>query len=250
MKMSEPVSIACCVNFYNDAPALRGLLETAAPYFDNIFCINSGPGGARSTDGSIELAEQFGATVVFDDMQRGFGAIRSRLIHDCGCTWAMVLDCDERFHPQMPCMHCEGTDRYPTQLEPNLSSFKRDEVCNQGAKLKELIRLPELMAVTSIRRHFFDFAMRKPAENWLLIKDYQMRIVRNIPEIGYQIDRVMHEQLIDSRTGRSPASITPDDYIGPFFDHFHLHYRRTRPGQKEANEVNYGKLERGEAMLP
>lgn len=248
--MSEPVSIACCVNFYNDAPALRGLLETAAPYFDNIFAISSGPGGARSTDGSEELLRDFGATVVYDDIQKGFGVVRSRLIHDCGCTWAMILDADERFHPMLPAIHCEGTDRYPTQLEPNLSSHFRSDVCNQGALLKDLIKRQELMAIVSIRRHWFDFAMRRPAENWLLIKDYQMRIVRNIPEIGYQTDRVMHERLIDTRTGSDPKNFSPDDYAGPFFDHFHLHYRRTRPGQKERNEENYQRLERGEAMIP
>lgn len=247
--MSE-VSIAMCCNVYQDAPAVRGLLEASAPYFSNLFFVHSGPGGAYSTDGTIELIEQFGATVVFDDIQRGFGAIRSRLIHDCGCTFAMILDADERFFPMLPVIHCEGTDRYPAQPEPNLSSHFRADVCNQGAFLKELIRRPDLNAIVTIRRHWFDFAMRKPAENWLLIKDYQMRIVRNLPEIGYQADKVMHERLIDSRTGTGPTHFSPDDYTGPFHDHFHLHYRRTRPGQKEKNEINYGKLERGEAMLP
>lgn len=247
---NEATSIALGINFYNDAPALRGLLETAAPYFDNIFAISSGPGGARSTDGSEELLTAFGATVVFDDMQRGFGAIRTRLIHDCGCTFVMILDCDERFFPLLPVLHCEGTDRYPAQTEPNLSVHMRDGICTQGALVKELIKRPDLMAVVSIRRHWFSYSMKKPAENWLRIKDYQMRIVRNHPDIHYQTDRVMHERLIDGRTGRDPAHFSPDDYTGPFFDHFHCFERRTRPGQKEANEINYGKLERGEAMLP
>lgn len=244
------VSIALACNVYNDAAAVRGLLEASAPFFDNLFFVHSGPGGAYSTDGTIETIQDFGATIVFDDMQRGFGHIRSRLIHDCGCSWAFILDADERFHPQMPVMHCEGTDRYPNQLVPNLSAFKRDEVCNQGALLKQLINEPRNMSIITIRRHWFDFAMSKPAENWLLIKDYQMRIVRNVAEIEYQPDRVMHEQLIDVRTGVAPAHPPdPDPYLGPFHDHFHLHFRRTRPGQKEANEKNYQRLEKGEAML-
>lgn len=241
-------SIAACINVYQDAAALRGLLETAAPYFDNIFVVHSGPGGKKSTDGTIELCEQFGVTLVYDDMQRGFGKIRTRLIHDCGCTFAFILDADERFFPAMPVMHCEGTDRYPAQPNPNLSSFKRPETLSQGQWLKEAIRKPDVNAVMTIRRHWFDFAMTKPAENWLHIKDYQLRIVRNDPNIGYIGDRVMHELLRDSRTGQDPRHIGGHDYLGPFHDHFHLHFRRTQPGKKEANEANYQRLERGEEM--
>ncbi len=239
-----------CCNVYNDAPALRGLLETSAPYFDNLFVVNSGPGGARSTDGTIELCEQYGATVVFDDMNRGFGAIRTRLIHDCGCSFAFLLDADERFFPSLPVMHCEGVDRYPAQNPPNLSSFKKPQTCDQGRWLKEAIMTPGVNAVRTIRRHWFDFAMTKPAENWLLIKDYQLRVVRNHPEIGYVPNRKMHEQLRDNRTGEDPVFVAGDDYMGPFHDHFHLHFRRTQPGYKEEREKNYQRLERGEEMIP
>lgn len=242
-------SIAMCCNFFNDALALRGLLEVSAPFFDNLFCINSGPGGAASTDGSIEACEQFGATVVFDDIQRGFGAIRTRLIHDCGCTFAFILDADERFFPQLPQYHCEGVENYPEHPTPNLSSFRREhEVCNQGKLLKRLTEDPAVMAIRSTRRHWFEYGMRRPAQNWLLNRDHQLRIVRNIPEIGYETGRVMHERLIDTRTGSTPHFIAQHDYDGPFHDHFHLFYRRTQPGKKERNEENYQRLERGETM--
>jgi hypothetical protein len=245
--VSNP-SIACAINFFNDAAALRGALESAAPFFDNIFTINSGPGGAYSTDGSIELCEQFGATVVFDDIQRGFGAIRSRLIHDCGCSWAFILDADERFHPKLPVMHCEGTERYPEVQEPNLSTFKRSEVLDQA--LRRLIENPDLMAIRTSRRHWLDFTMRRACQNWLHVPDWQLRIVRNHPEIGYQRDRVMHEVLRDYRTGADPVHWSTDDpYEGLYHDHYHCFYRRTQPGKKEANERNYQRLERDEPMI-
>lgn len=240
------ISIAACINFYNDAPALRGCLEAAAPFFDNIFCINSGPGGARSTDGSIELCESFGATVVFDDIQKGFGAIRSRLIHDCGCTWAFILDADERFHPRIPVMHCEGVESYPAVEKPNLSTFKRPEIFDQGALLRGLMQQPHLRAIRTSRRHWFDFTLNRPCQNWLRVPDWQLRIVRNLPDIGYQTDRVMHERLLDHSTGQDPVHADS----GLFHDHYHMHFRRTQPGKKEANEQNYSRLERGEAMLP
>lgn len=243
------VSISLGCNVYNDAAALRGLLETAAPFFDNLFFVHSGPGGAYSTDGTIELIEQFGATIVFDDIQRGYGAIRTRLIHDCGCTFCFVADADERFFPQLPQYHCEGVEHYPEHPEPNLSVFRREhQICNQGQKLKDLIQDPNVMAIRSTRRHWFDHGMRRPSQNWLINRDHQLRIVRNIPEIGYETGKVMHERLIDTRTGNTPVYVAQHDYEGPFHDHFHLHYRRTQPGKKEANEQNYQRLERGEKM--
>jgi len=246
--VNPTVSIACCINVYQDAPALRGLLETAAPYFDNIFVVHSGPQGARSTDGTIELCEQYGATIVFDDIQRGFGNIRTRAIHDCGCTFGMLLDADERFHPHLPVMHCEGDESYPEVKEPNLSTFNREEICNQGELLKSLIRDPSIMAVRSTRRHWFDFNRRKPTQNWLKNRDYQLRIVRNSPHIYYRGEIRMHERIVDDRTGMEPHHHKCDEYQGPFHDHYHMHFRRTQPGKKEANERNYGLLERGEPM--
>lgn len=239
-------SIAACINFYNDAAALRGALESAAPFFDNIFTINAGPGGARSTDGSIELCEQFGATVVFDDIQRGFGAIRSRLIHDCGCTWAFILDADERFHSKMPTLHCEGAESYPNVESPNLSTFKHAPVHDQGDILREHMSNPAIKAIRTSRRHWFDFTLNRPTQNWKLIPDHQLRIVKNLPEVGYQKDRVMHERLIDESTGGDPVFIAAN----LFHDHYHMHFRRAQPGYKEAREQNYSRLERGEAMLP
>lgn len=243
--MSAP-SIALGCNVYNDAPALRGLFESSAPFFDNLFIVHSGPGGVKSTDGTIELCEQFGATIVFDDIQRGFGAIRSRLIHDCGCTWCFIMDADERFHAKMPMMHCEGSEAYPQVENPNLSTFKLTEVHDQGALLRKAMTDTRARAIRTSRRHWFDFTMNKPCQNWLKIPDYQLRIVKNLPEVGYQKDRVMHERLLDAETGQDPAFVAP--HI--FHDHYHCFFRRTQPGYKEAREKNYQRLERGEMMLP
>lgn len=241
-------SIALGINVYNDAAALRGLLELGSRYFDNIYVLHTGPGGAPSTDGTIELCHSFGIQPVFDDIQKGFGHIRSRLIHDCGCDWCFIMDADERFHPQIEVMTCEGTDRYPNPMEPNLKVTKKADLINQGAHIKNQIKNPELMAIRATRRHWFDFGMNKPAENWQIIYDHQLRIVRNVKEIHYTLS--MHERLIDDRTGKTPRFLEQDNIGGPFIDHFHLFYRRTQPGKKEANELNYERLSKGEKMIP
>lgn len=243
------MSIALACNVYNDAHALRGLLELGARYFDNIFIVHSGPGGAKSTDGTIELCEKFGASLVFDDMDRGFGVIRTRLIHDCGCDWAFIMDADERFHPQLYVMKCEGTESYPAVPNPQLTVTVTRDVIDQGAHVKNMITNPSIMAIRSTRRHWFDFTMRKPTQNWLDNRDHQLRIVRNLPEIGYAKDIKMHERLIDTRTGKDPNFATQDDMGGPFHDHFHMAFRTAYPGTKEWNETNYGRLSRGEPMI-
>lgn len=249
--MTTP-SLCLCINFYNDAPALRGLLEVGARCFDHIFTINAGPGGAKSTDGSIELVESFGGTVVYDDIQQGFGRIRTRLLHDCGCEWGVILDADERIFPQMYVMTCEGDEKYPDCPEPKLTVTVKADVIDQMGHLRNLIWNPETMAVRATRRHWFDFAMKRPAQNWYGPngnRDHQLRIVRNHPEIGYERDRVMHERLLDARTGKDPVFVRQDDHGGIFIDHFHLHFRRTQPGKKESNEANYARLSRGEPMI-
>jgi hypothetical protein len=238
--MTESPSIAMCCNVYNDVSPLRGLLETSARFFDELFIVHSGPCGARSNDGTIELCESFGCRIVFDDIQKGFGVIRSRLIHEHGCEWGMILDADERFFPMSPELDCS----------PDLIASPRPLPCHQGDTLRRIIADPRAMAIRTTRRHWHDFSMTRPTQNWFENCDHQLRIVRNVPEIAYQSDRVMHERLIDSRTGHDPVFYEQDDYLGPFHDHFHMYFRNTEPGKKEANEINYSRLERGETMLP
>jgi hypothetical protein len=245
------MSISLCCNVYNDAAALRGLLETGASYFDNLFILHTGPGGAHSTDGTIELCEKFGATLKFDDIQKGYGHVRTRLIHECGCAWAFIMDADERFLPQTRVLECEGEEANyrPGDPAPNYKVTVTDKVIDQGGHLRNLMKLDHIMAVRSTRRHWLDFTMRRPTQNWLKNRDHQLRIVRNVPEIGYVTKVVMHERLVDSRTGKDPVFVPQDDMGGPFHEHFHMAFRQAYPGSKEWNEENYARLSRGEPML-
>jgi glycosyltransferase involved in cell wall biosynthesis len=252
-------SVALSMNVYNDAPALRGALETGLRFFDNLFVIHSGPGGAYSTDGTIELLEQFGAKIVFDDIDRGFGVIRTRCLHECGCDWAAILDADERFFPDLPTLHCEGSDAWNPGLPmPNLLVRVRSyhvhehpyDFVHQGQLVRHLMEDSKLGAIRATRRHWFDFTMKRPCRNWIIgDRDHQLRIVRNIPEIGYRKDVALHEKIWDSRRNGEPVYSTQDDYQGPFIDHFHPFFRKAYPGTKEWNEENYARLQRGERMV-
>lgn len=236
-------------NVYNDAIAMRGMLESASQYFDELFVVHSGPNGAYSTDGTIELCEQFKVKLVFDDINKGFGVIRSRLIHEHGCEWAMILDADERFNPIMPNLICEGDATWDIGnpfVRPNLTVIKDDNINVQGYALKELIKNNDLMGVRTIRRHWLDFTHKNPTQNWNLIPDYQLRIVRNVPEINYISDIKMHERILDSRTGIDPIQYVGNEF---FHDHYHPFFRNSFPGTKQFNEQNYQRLERGEKMI-
>lgn len=245
------MSIALGCNVYNDAAALRGLLEVSSRYFDNMFFVHSGPGGAMSTDGTIELIQQYGGTIVFDDIQKGFGHVRSRLLHECGCEWCFIMDADERFYPLLNILECHGEKEWKGPSDPTEPEFTvtvNKNVIDQGGHVKHQIQNPELMAMRSTRRHWMDFSMRKPTQNWQRNRDHQLRIVRNHPDIRYVTNVVMHERLIDTRTGKDPHFLMQDDYGGPFHDHFHMAFRRAHPGSKEWNEQQYARLSRGEPM--
>lgn len=236
--------MAC--NVYEDVHALRGLLETSSQFFDELFIVHAGPGGAYSKDGTIELCESFGAKIVFDDINNGYGIIRSRCIHDHGCEWGMILDADERFFPLLPVLNCEGNETWDLgnpARRPNLSIHPTGEVLNQGQKLRQLISDPNLQAITSIRRHWLDFSLKNPSQNWFHIPDYQRRIARNKPEIQYNPGVKMHEQF----QGASNIA-EPNSHHGIFHDHYHCFFRKAFPGSKEFNEQNYSRLGRGEPM--
>jgi len=105
-----------------------------------------------------------------------------------------------------------------------------------------------LMAVRTIRRHWLDFTHKNPTQNWMLIQDYQLRIVRNVPEINYISSVKMHERLMDSRTGQDPLHLTENELL-IFHDHYHPFFRNNFPGTKQFNEQNYQRLERGEKTI-
>lgn len=239
-------SIAACINVFNDAAALRGWLETHCSYFDNLFVIHSGPAGVASTDGTMELLEEYGIAPVMADINQGFGVIRSRLIHECGCEWAFIMDADERFFPIQQTLRCEGDQAYPEFEFPGLTVRRHHDVICPGTQVKEQISRSDIDSIRTIRRHWQSFTMTAPCQNWETRPDWQLRIVRNIAEIGYKSDVRMHEQLIDRRTGGTPRFFSASHPGGPFHDHFHLWFRRKFPGKKEANERYYDRLSRGE----
>lgn len=242
------MSIAACINTARDTKALRGCLEAASGYFDNIYVLLTPVGGVLSKDDDTpDLLREFGIEPKLANIEEGYGVIRTRLIHECGCDWGFILDSDERFRPSQEVLRCHGDEQYPKVARPNLRVDKSTTLIFPGQSLKEVIANPGIDAVMGVRRHWFDFSHTRPSQNWHQHPDWQLRIVRNKAEIGYRKNVRMHEQLIDFRTNATPRHETMPNL---FWDHYHLFFRHATPGHKEENERNYDRLSRGQPMQP
>jgi hypothetical protein len=101
-------TIGLVANIYNEANALPGWLETHTPFFDHIAVYHSGPQGAKSSDGTIEILEKWGIPITWGSIDAGYGVVRNATFRCSPCDWVMLLDADERFYPTLRVMRCVG----------------------------------------------------------------------------------------------------------------------------------------------
>lgn len=247
-------SIACCGNIYNEANALPGWLEMAAGFFDEIVLVHAGPGGKASNDGTMEILERWGIKPIMSRIDDGFGVVRTQCIRECKTDFVAILDMDERFHPLIPIMTCDGHEAYPGTPHPNLTvNCQQPEMFNQGSLLRTLMG-HDCMAVRATRRHWFDYSWKRPCQNWCQIPDWQLRIVRNHERIYYTPGIRMHEQLLDRQTNDTPKFATEraGDPRGIFIDHYHCFWKAQEPEQREQDIAIYDALDQGRpvAHLP
>lgn len=237
-------SIAACCNVYNEANALPGWLENVSAWADHVTVYHCGPGGERSTDGTIEMCEKWGVDLRFGSIDEGFGVARTKMVTMCPTDWVAIMDADERIYPFAARLTCSGNDRYPDVAAPNLT-VHRGGVYNQIAALQELIDGPHDAIVCS-RRHWFNFHADKPCQNFQQHPDWQARILRCAPYIGYRSEVRMHEQLIDARHGGTPAWFQPTAAdCEVFFDHYHCFFKAMEGEQRRHDVAIYDALHDG-----
>lgn len=82
-----PLSV--CVITFNCAPLLRACLESVR-FADEVLVVDSG-----STDGTVELAREFGARVISQPWL-GFGAQKQFAVDAAANDWVLCIDSDER----------------------------------------------------------------------------------------------------------------------------------------------------------
>jgi glycosyltransferase involved in cell wall biosynthesis len=88
MKLS--IALLAC----NEAATIRRVLESVR-WADEIVLVDSG-----STDGTLEIAEEFGVTV-FREPWKGYGPQMNSAIDKCTCEWIFSLDADEELTPEL-----------------------------------------------------------------------------------------------------------------------------------------------------
>src|SRR6185295_7087442 len=108
-----PVSLGVVANVYNEINALPGWLESASQWADEIAVYHAGPGGADSTDGTIELLEKWRIPIHRGKIDDGFGVVRTAAIRASKCDYVCILDADERLFPFLPVLTCEGESTPP-----------------------------------------------------------------------------------------------------------------------------------------
>ena len=247
--MSDSIGLA--VNFYREPNTLPGLLENASRFFDDILMVSAPPVGAPPDDESIAIIEKYGARIIHTNIDAGFGVVRTKCLHESSTEWVLISDGDERFFNTLPLYAISGTGRYPENLVPNLHVGILNPAHAQGDRLRHIVKHechPETMAVRLCRRHWMDWGMHSPCQDWRQHNDWQLRFLRNRPHIGYRSEVKMHEQCVDLKTGRDPVYATGDITSGPFIDHFHVPAKLMEPDQRREDIAIYDALHSGSTI--
>jgi hypothetical protein len=175
----------------------------------------------------------------------------------------MLLDVDERFYPIQRNMTCSGYSTPQHEVDwilqsydfrgvnlPNWENVDRlgsrlsvdvGALYDQGTYLRNILELDRPDVVCTIRRHWHDLSFRRPTQNWHTDPDWQMRLVRNDPNIYFDSDTRMHERLVGME-----KVYTANMTMGPFFDHFHFIFKRMEVEQRAHDIAIYDALNRGE----
>jgi len=240
------VSLGMACNFYREPHALPGLLENASAFFDDLLFISTPPTGAKPDDESIAIIEKWGAKILYDTIDSGFGVIRTRLLHESTTEWAMLMDCDERFLPLMPVLMCSGGEKYPEVARPDLKVTIESPSYNHGRMLRSLIENQDFDCIRALRRHWFDFSMQHPCENWVERRDWQCRILRNRPNIGFKPEFKMHEKVWDFSRNAEPRMWRGEDPLRSiFYEHYHCLFKPMEGENNKEDAATYEQLEKG-----
>ena len=258
-------TIGLVANIYNEANALPGWLETHLPFFDDVRVLHAGPSGCYSDDGTVEILEKWSIPHEFCAIDRGFGFVRTQALRMSPCDWVMLLDADERFFPVHRKLTCSGESTPHSEVDAILQTYDFRDLktmipnwenvarlganlqvdigwaYNQGARLREILHQNKWDAVATVRRHWHDFSFLRPTQNWQVDPDWQMRLVRNHPDIHFSADTRMHERLVGAQN-----VVRADMERGPFFDHFHFTFKRMEQEQRAHDVRIYDAVHAGE----
>jgi len=87
-------TISACMIVKNEEKMLSRCLESIKDYVDEIVIVDTG-----STDGTVEIAESYGANVYHHPWDDNFSKHRNQSIDYAGSDWIFIIDADEELMP-------------------------------------------------------------------------------------------------------------------------------------------------------
>ena len=91
-----PFSLSVIFTTHNEAPNIRAALESVAPWASDILVVD-----AFSTDGTVEIIEQFGGIRLLQRAYFGPADQKNWAIPQAKNDWVLLMDADERATPEM-----------------------------------------------------------------------------------------------------------------------------------------------------
>ena len=132
IKSTRPfISLAMMVR--DEEEFLEASLRSAAPWVDEMIVVDTG-----STDRTVEIAQDLGATVSFFEWPDDFSAARNETIERSNGEWVLILDADERLHGDDPQLLRNSLSRRSTYpylgYMVNVINIRLDgsEICDSG----------------------------------------------------------------------------------------------------------------------
>jgi hypothetical protein len=258
------VTVGVVANVYCEANALPGWLEAHTAWADWVGVMHAGPQGQHSEDGTVEILERWRVPTQFCAIDDGFGAVRTATVGMCPCDYAVLLDADERVYRAGRVLACVGEGTPQSEVDAILQTYDfRDvrtvlpnwenvarlgaglrvevgEAVDQERWLRYLLDHERPDALACRRRHWHDLGMTKPTQNWDTDPDWQLRVVKCKSDVSFDPKTRMHERLFRAR--RVSQTSSP---VGPFFDHFHFHFKKMEVAQRAHDIAVYNAVHEG-----
>jgi len=212
MKNIAPAGISICMIVRNEERFLSDALRSVAGVANEICIVDTG-----STDRTIEIARAFGAKVERLAWSDDFSAARNASLALARFRWILVLDADERLHPDsIAALKAIGNE--PTALRGRWLQCRNlnDDVKGSGATTNALVRIFPNDARIRYRNPIHEFVAVAGSQSGLSADMTAIEIVH----LGYLNDVVLERGKAERNLRLSRAAVEREP--GDPFHHYNL----------------------------
>jgi tetratricopeptide (TPR) repeat protein len=212
--------LSLCLIVRNEEVMLPACLESVKGLVDEIVVVDTG-----STDRTLELVRQAGATLVELPWADDFSAPRNAALAHAHGDFVLQLDADERLSPAAHAVVKQALrqDDFDCAFLPLHNATRLDapllEVVNGRARAGEAIRLPRLFRRT--RDLHYEGVIHESITTWLMAGGRRSRLLdADIIHLGYvaEVRNARDKQqrnlaLLKKRCAQEPTDLTARGYL-------------------------------------